>query len=58
VHEEHIREGGKTVHVVFKYKYLYGSLLQKGVHVVSGYSFKDDVTIMLLLGVSFMLKCN
>jgi hypothetical protein len=69
MHEENIRDGGKTVHVVFKY--LSRSLLLKGVgagavsppshphhQLISQLiriSFKDDITIILLLSVSFLV---
>jgi hypothetical protein len=57
-----IRDGGKTVHVVFKYLKGGGG----GVPPVTtthflgcsvDISFKDDITVILLLNVSFMLSC-
>jgi hypothetical protein len=65
-HEVNIRGGGNTVHVVLQY--LPRRLLQKGAekrlpphpHPISQLildsSFKDDVTVILNLGVSFMLR--
>jgi hypothetical protein len=53
-----IRCGVKTVHVAFKY--LFRSLLLKGVGKSNALPLtsslkKDDVTIILLLGVSYMI---
>ncbi len=66
-HKANIQDGGNAVHVVFKY--LSRSLLWKGVRVTGDerlpttlfpnwsviIKFKDDVTIILLLGISFIL---
>ncbi len=64
--KQNIRGGGKTFHVVFKYLFI--SLLLQGVladqpfsphhpisRLIRGYfMFQDDVTVILILGVSFM----
>jgi hypothetical protein len=41
--EANNRDGGKAVHVVFKY-------------ISMDISLKDDLTVILLLGVSFMMQ--
>jgi hypothetical protein len=64
-HDAKIRGGGKTVHVVFKYAVCSeangrgkGGVSHAPLctsQLICGYLFKeDDVTIILLLGVSFM----
>ncbi len=60
LHEAKIQDGGKTVHVVFKY--VSRRLLYEGARAVenlppstSPYFIKDDVTVIRLLGVSFMV---
>jgi hypothetical protein len=69
MHQANIQGGGKIVHVVFKYSICPEVCCRKGcgrAEFASPYSlppffpvdisFKDDVTVILLLYVSFMVK--
>ncbi len=53
--EENIRGGGKTISVVFKYFSRRLDAMESAGDGPSNISFKDDITIILLFGVSLLV---